>query len=69
LPKPRRDEYLTWVCYGGDYEGNESLFRACLIKLKRYCDAEKLLLSGYAGLKAALGDRRRAGAEDCQPSY
>ena len=30
---------------------------ACLIKLKRYREAEEQLLAGYAGLKAALGDR------------
>jgi tetratricopeptide (TPR) repeat protein len=29
----------------------------CLIKLKRYREAEEQLLTGYAGLKAALGDR------------
>src|SRR5262245_44669329 len=30
---------------------------ACIIKLRRYRKAEELLLAGYAGLKAALGDR------------
>ena len=30
---------------------------ACLIKLKRYREAEEQLLSGYAGLKAAMGDQ------------
>jgi serine/threonine-protein kinase len=30
---------------------------ACLVKLKRYREAEEQLLAGYAGLKAALGDQ------------
>jgi tetratricopeptide (TPR) repeat protein len=30
---------------------------ACLVKLKRYREAEEELLAGYAGLKAALGDQ------------
>src|SRR5262249_47457801 len=30
---------------------------ACLVKLKRYREAEEQLLAGYDGLKAALGDR------------
>ena len=30
---------------------------ACLVKLKRYSEAEEQLLAGYAGLKAALGER------------
>jgi len=30
---------------------------ACLIKLKRYPEAEEELLTGYAGLKAALGEQ------------
>jgi hypothetical protein len=37
-----RDDYLTWVCDGGDYEGSGSPFRSCLIKLKRYWAAEEL---------------------------
>ena len=30
---------------------------ACLVKLRRYREAEEPLLSGYAGLKATLGDQ------------
>ena len=41
-----------WMIHRG-----ESLLGGCLIKLKRYREAEEQSLAGYAGLKAALGDR------------